>query len=141
MANCVAQAPITEAARKPGGGTGRPDRLLPPPDACDSLCGKQVVGEGRIMTKWIAGAALAALSAGAVAQAPPADTKWGFYTPEGGTLQAGVVARDGSQLILKCDKPGRRKVYAVVVATRGLARPLPDDRFESFPVTVRTDED
>ena len=93
------------------------------------------------MAKWIAGAALAALSAGAVAQAPPADTKWGFYTPEGGTLQAGVVARDGSQLILKCDKPGKRKVYAVVVATHGLVTPLPDDRYESHPVTVRVDQD
>jgi hypothetical protein len=102
------------------------------------------------MTKWIAGAALAALSAGAVAQAPPAtpgavtqappaNTKWGFFTPEGGTLQAGVVAADGSQFILKCDKQGNRSVYAVVVAQTNLARVQSDDRFESFPVSVRMD--
>ena len=98
------------------------------------------------MSKWIAGAALAALSAGAVAQAPPANappanTKWGFYQPEGGTLQAGVVAADGAQLILKCDKPGNRSVYAVVVANTNLARVQSDDRFESYPVSVRIDSD
>jgi len=93
------------------------------------------------MTKWIAGAVLAALSAGAVAQAPPANTKWGFYTPEGGTMQAGVVAADGSQLILKCDKPGNHQVYAVVVANTNLARVLSDDRFESYPVSLRFDSD
>jgi hypothetical protein len=93
------------------------------------------------MTKWIAGAALAALSAGALAQAPPANTKWGFYEPEGGTLQAGVVAADGSQLILKCDKSGNRQVYAVVVANTDLARALSDDRYESYPVMLRFDSD
>lgn len=95
------------------------------------------------MKTWIAGAAFAALSAAVAAQAPagpPADTKWGFFTPEGGTLQAGVVAADGSQLILKCDKPGRRRVYAVVLATNSLAAPLPDNQFESFSVTVRIDQ-
>ncbi len=101
------------------------------------------------MKKWIAGAALAALSAAAMAQAPaaddpkapPANTKWGFFTPEGGTMQAGVVAPDGSQLILKCDKQGRRQVYAVVVANTNLARVQSDDGYESFPVELRFDAD
>jgi len=121
---------------------------LPGPRAYVSLLSKQVVGEGRIMKKWIAGAAMAALSAGAVAQAPadaskapPANTKWGFFEPDGGTLQAGVVAADGSQLILKCDKPGNRSVYAVIVANTNLARVQSDDRFESYPVVVRMDND
>jgi hypothetical protein len=91
------------------------------------------------MYRVIFGLAAAAVSGGAVAQDQA--SPWGYYEPQGGTLQAGVVAADGSQFILKCDKPGKRKVYAVVVATHSLARPLPDDRFESFPVTVRMDQD
>lgn len=90
------------------------------------------------MKKMFFGAALAAASGAALAQDVP-ETDWGFYQPEGGTMQAGVVAADGSQLILKCDKPGKRQVYAVVVTNRSLARALPDDRYESFPVTLRMD--
>jgi hypothetical protein len=90
------------------------------------------------MYKVIFGLAVAAVSVGALGQEQA--SAWGYYEPQGGTLQAGVVGADGSQFILKCDKPGKRKVYAVVVATTSLARPLPDDRFESFPVTVRMDQ-
>jgi phosphoribosylformylglycinamidine (FGAM) synthase-like amidotransferase family enzyme len=89
----------------------------------------------------IMGAMLAAGSAAAMAQDAPAETRWGFYEPEGGTMQAGVVAADGAQMILKCDKPGKRSVYAVIATNTNLARALPDDRFESFPVTVRLDEE
>lgn len=91
------------------------------------------------MKRILVGAALAACAGGAYAQDEALDTKWGFYQPDGEPMQAGVVAADGSQLILKCDKRGKREVYAVVVATGNLARTLPDSRFETYPVTLRMD--
>jgi hypothetical protein len=55
--------------------------------------------------------ALLAVPAAAQNQASP----WQYYEPAGGTLQAGVVNARGAQLILKCDKPGKGQVFAVVV--------------------------
>jgi len=55
--------------------------------------------------------ALAAVPAAAQEQASP----WQYYEPEGGTVQAGVVNPQGAQLILKCDKPGKGQVFAVIV--------------------------
>ena len=55
--------------------------------------------------------ALAAVPAAAQNQASP----WQYYEPAGGTLQAGVVNAQGAQLIIKCDKPGKGQVFAVVV--------------------------
>jgi hypothetical protein len=81
------------------------------------------------------GAALAVLSVGAGAQ----NSAWGFFGSPGQASGAGVQAADGSQLLIKCDKPGKRSVFAVVVATTNLAAPLPAQKFESQPVTVRMD--
>ena len=82
------------------------------------------------------GVALMAVSAAATAQ----DSAWGYFEGENGVLGAGVQAADGSQLILKCDKPGKREVFATVVARSNLVAPLPDDKFESHPVRLRMDE-
>ncbi len=88
------------------------------------------------MFRILSGLALAAVSGAAMAQTPA----WQFYEPGNGTLQAFVVAEDGTQLILKCDQPGKRKVFAVVVNNSSLAPPLSDDKFESGPVIFRVDE-
>ena len=50
-----------------------------------------------------------------------------------------MQAGDGSQLLIKCDKPGKHSVFGVVVATTNLAAPLPANKYESQPVTVRMD--
>ena len=91
------------------------------------------------MNRMLIGVALVAVSTGALAQ-DVAETDWAYFEPEGAPLQAGVVAQDGSQLILKCDKPGKRSVYAVVATNSSLAPPMSDDRYESHPVTLRMDE-
>jgi hypothetical protein len=91
------------------------------------------------MNRMLIGVALIAVSTGALAQ-DAAETDWAYFEPEGAPLQAGVVAEDGSQLILKCDKPGKRSVYAVVATNTSLAAPMSDDRYESHPVTLRMDE-
>ena len=81
-------------------------------------------------------AACAALPAAAAAQ----DGNWGYYEPGDGTMQAGIAGDNGAQLILKCDKPGKRSVYAVVATRTSLVPPMSDDKFESHPVTLRMDE-
>ena len=63
--------------------------------------------------------ALLAVPVAAQDQASP----WQYYEPEGGTMQAGVVNAQGAQLILKCDKPGKGQVYAVVVTPEKLVPP------------------
>jgi hypothetical protein len=55
--------------------------------------------------------ALAAVPAAAQDQA----SAWQYFEPDGGTIQAGVVNAQGAQLILKCDKPGKGQVFAVIV--------------------------
>ena len=55
--------------------------------------------------------ALAAVPATAQEQASPGQ----YYEPDGGTVQAGVVNPQGAQLIIKCDKPGKGQVFAVIV--------------------------
>ena len=81
----------------------------------------------------ITGLVLATLATAAAAQ----DSKWGFYEPGDGTMQAGVVATSGEQLIVKCDKPGKRSVLAVVVSNVSIAPPLPDNRWQTrFVQTV-----
>ena len=69
----------------------------------------------------IMGVSLAALAATASAQGPA--PVWQYFEPEGAPIQAGVIAADGSQLILKCDKPGKRSVYAVMVSKERLVPP------------------
>ena len=92
--------------------------------------------EGRKMYKMILGLGLAAVSSATLAQT----SAWQFYEPEGGTMQAFVVAANGAQFILKCDQPGKRKVFSVIVTTTNIAPPLPDARFESGEVLVRFDD-
>ncbi len=82
------------------------------------------------------GVALAALSAAATAQ----DSAWGFFNGDKGGMGAGVQAADGSQLLIKCDKPGKHSVFAVVVSPLNIAAPLPANKFESGPVTLRMDD-
>lgn len=73
------------------------------------------------MRYWITGLGLAAMAATVAAQdAAPA---WQYFEPEGAPMQAGSVSPDGAQLILKCDKPGKRTVYAVVVTKDRLVPP------------------
>ena len=82
------------------------------------------------------GVALVALSATATAE----DSVWGFFNGDGGAMGAGVQAADGSQLLIKCDKTGKHQVFAVVVSPLNLAPPLPPNRYESDPVTLRMDD-
>jgi hypothetical protein len=83
------------------------------------------------------GVALAALAA---VSATAADSAWGFFnTPTGGN-GAGVQATDGSQLLIKCDKPGKHSVFAVVVSPLNIAPPLAPGRYESDPVALRMDD-
>jgi hypothetical protein len=89
------------------------------------------------MRYWMFGVAVAALSAGA---ATAQDSAWGFFGGAGQASGAGVQASDGSQLLIKCDKPGKHQVFAVVVATLNIAAPLPSNKYESQPVTLRMDE-
>jgi hypothetical protein len=69
--------------------------------------------------------ALAGVAAAASGQTP----EWQFYKDanNGGLIQAFVQSADGSQLILKCDKPGKGKVYAIIVSQQNLAPPFSQD--------------
>ena len=80
---------------------------------------------------WI-GVALATVSGMAAAQ----DSAWGYFEGEGGLTQAGVAGTNRAQLILKCDKAGTRKVYAVIVAPTQLAPPKGASQFETRPVSL-----
>lgn len=74
------------------------------------------------MRYWILASALLAGSAYA-AQATPG---WQFYQDAkatNGLVQAFVQSADGTQLIMKCDKPGKNSVYAIFVAQQRLANP------------------
>jgi hypothetical protein len=80
------------------------------------------------------GVALAAVSVAASGQAP----SWAYFEQEGQPMQAGVVNAQGAQLILKCDKPGKKSVYAVVVTPERLVPPSRDPFV--LPTEVRFDE-
>jgi hypothetical protein len=80
--------------------------------------------------------ALVAVPAAAQNQASP----WQYYTPEGGTVQAGVVNAQGAQLILKCDKPGKGEVFAVVVTPEKQVPPN-NNRFVTRALELRFDAD
>ncbi|MEO7570767.1 MAG: hypothetical protein ABIT16_13955, partial [Croceibacterium sp.] len=77
------------------------------------------------------GLGLAAIAAAAAAQ--DAAPVWQYFEPEGAPMQAGTISADGAQLILKCDKPGRRSVYSVVVTKARLVPP------SSAPFTLDTE--
>ena len=59
--------------------------------------------------------AVALAACAGMAQAQNTST-WAYFEPDDAPLQAGVVSPEGAQLILKCDEPGRRSVYAVIVS-------------------------
>jgi hypothetical protein len=88
------------------------------------------------MRYWMIGIGVAAVAAGASAQ--DAGSKWAYFEPEGSPMQAGVVNAQGAQLILKCDKPGKKSVYAVVVTPDRLVPPSRDPYV--LPTEVRFDE-
>ena len=81
---------------------------------------------------------LAAVSAAAFGQeaAAPAEgqaSAWQLFENDDGKKGAIATATDGSQLVLKCDKPGRREVHAIILApserlsaptTRPVSRPI-----------------
>src|SRR5690606_13592788 len=92
--------------------------------------------EGSGMRYLIMGLGAVAIAAGASAQ--NAGQNWAYFEPEGGPMQAGVVNAKGEQLILKCDKPGKKSVYAVVVTPERLVPPQRDPYV--LPTEVRFDE-
>jgi hypothetical protein len=69
---------------------------------------------GLLMAAAVAAIPFAALAQG---QAAPAASAWGFFDA-GTSSGAGVQAADGAQLIFKCDKPGKKEVYVVVVSPK-----------------------
>src|SRR6188768_1281897 len=75
--------------------------------------------KGRFMRYLMIAVALVAAPAAAQDQA----SRWQYFEPSGGMLQAGVVNAKGAQLILKCDKAGKGQVYAVVVTPDKLVPP------------------
>ena len=88
------------------------------------------------MRNWMIAIGVAAMAAGASAQ--EAASNWRYFEPEGAPIQAGVVNAEGAQLILKCDKPGKKSVYAVMVNPGPLVPPSSDPYI--LPTEVRFDE-
>lgn len=88
------------------------------------------------MRYWIIATGIAAMAVAASAQ--DAATNWRYFEPEDGPMQAGVVNAEGAQLILKCDKPGKKSVYAVMVSPDRLVPPQRDPYV--LPTEVRFDE-
>ena len=84
----------------------------------------------------IIGFGLAAIAATASAQ--DAGSKWAYFEQEGQPMQAGVQNAQGAQLILKCDKPGKKSVYVVMVNPEPLVPPARDPYI--LPTEVRFDE-
>ncbi len=80
-------------------------------------------------------AALVTVSAAAQAQT----SNWGAFSAEDGSSGVGVQASDGAQLLVKCDKPGRGQVYAIVVTPTPLVPPN-NTRFQMRPVELRFDD-
>lgn len=81
--------------------------------------------------------ALAAASGAALAQDP--SSAWEFFEADGGRNGANVRAADGSQLVLKCDKPGRREVHAILLAPSDKRLAVPGPRAISRPITFQFD--
>jgi len=64
-------------------------------------------------------------------------TTWGTFE-SGESKGIGIQAADGSQLIFKCDKPGRSEVYALVLTDKNLVEPY--STYVMRPIKVRLDE-
>ena len=97
------------------------------------------------MRNWVIGMGVAAMAAGAVAQptpapapAPAVQSQWRYFEQQGQPLQAGVVNAQGAQLILKCNAPGKKSVYVVMVNPERLVPPARDPFI--LPTEVRFDE-
>lgn len=89
----------------------------------------------------VVAAALVAISSAAWSQAEG----WNMYEGDDGLMQVFVVSPDGTQLIFKCDKPGKNQIYAIAVSPTRLVAPSRDDqvrdvhlRFDQgAPTTIR----
>lgn len=79
------------------------------------------------------GILLAAMSGAALGQS----ATWGAFE-DGDSKGVGTQGTDGAQLILKCDKPGKGEVYAVMVSPAGLVPP--SQTYIIRPVEVRIDD-
>lgn len=77
------------------------------------------------------GVAMAAVSAAGQAQ-----SSWGSFEA-GASSGVGLQGAGGTQLLLKCDKPGKGEVYATVVTPANLVPP--SQTFTMRPVKVRVD--
>jgi len=80
-----------------------------------------------------------AASTAAVAQDQPAAQASAWQNVEQGDVKGAITqASDGSQLLIKCDKPGRREVHAMILsADKKLA--VPNDRPISRPIRFQFD--
>ncbi|HWK41873.1 MAG TPA: hypothetical protein VNR60_08065 [Croceibacterium sp.] len=85
-------------------------------------------------------AALAvAISVTAVAQDQPASASgWQTFGEEGGRSGALVKADNGSQIVIKCDKPGKREVHAMIMSANDKLA-VPNDRPISRPIRFQFD--
>ena len=78
------------------------------------------------------GLMLAVLASSAHGQA----TAWGAFE-DGKGYGVGLRGADGSQLILKCDKPGRNEVYALILTDKLLVPPA--QTYVMRPVAISID--
>jgi len=88
------------------------------------------------MRRLLIGIGIAALAGTALAQDAP--SKWMYFEPEGQPIQAGVVNAQGAQLLLKCNAPGKKSVYVIMVNPAPLVPPARDPYI--LPTEVRFDE-
>jgi hypothetical protein len=83
-----------------------------------------------------------AVSAIAVAQDQPAGqaaaSGWQTFQEDGGRSGALVKADNGSQIVVKCDKPGRREVHAMILSSNDKLA-VPNDRPISRPIRFQFD--
>jgi len=83
-------------------------------------------------------AALAAVPVAAQEAAPAPTSAWEFFEADGGRSGASVKAADGTQLVLKCDKPGSREVHAILLSPNDKLA-VPNQRPISRPITFQFD--
>jgi hypothetical protein len=94
----------------------------------------QPAAEGeKSMRYFLNGIALAAAPEIALAQS----SQWGAFEAGSGS-GVGVQAADGSQLMLRCDKPGANEVYAMVAASKNLVPPA--STYVMRPVKIKVDD-
>ena len=91
------------------------------------------------MRYFAVGLSLAVVSAAAVAQTmTPGPGKWQYFDAAGG-MSGARVAGTGGTLVVKCDKPGKREVYSMIVAD-GAKLALPSQRPPSRPIRYQFDD-